>query len=119
MTEDAKRRRLSRGALRALAWIAGGAAFAAPLAALTVSPKPATADPGSATEGRRVIVVRKITRRVVVQQPSQPSGVRYVYVGSGSSGSGSSGSGSSGSGSSGATAAAPPPPPPSSSTGGS
>ena len=118
MTEATRRRRLSRGALRAIAWVAGGAAFAAPFAALTVSPKPATADPGSGRDARRVIVVRKITRRVVVQQPAEPAGVRYVYVGGGSPSSSSSSSSSNSSSSSGGTAVAAPPPA-STSTGGS
>jgi hypothetical protein len=116
MTESAMRRRLSRGALRALAWIAGGAAFAAPFAVLTVSPKPATAEPGSGGQGRRVIVVKEITRRVVVQQPAESAGVRYVYVGDGSGSSASAGSSGSSSSTSSTNAA---PPPPSSSTGGS
>lgn len=99
MTETGgRRRRLSRGALRAIAWVAGGAAFAAPFASLTLAPRPATAQ---AEGDRRVIVVKKITRRVVVQAAPDAPQIRYVYVGGGSSG--SSGGGSS------APAAAPPP----------
>lgn len=109
MTEAARRRRLSRGALRALAWIAGGAAFAAPFVSLTVSPKPATAAGSDEAQGRRVIVIRKITRRVIVRQAPDPT-VQYVYVGGGSS-SGSSSSASAG--------AAPAPAPATTSTGGS
>lgn len=89
MTEVAKRRRLSRGVLRALAWIAGGVTFASSFASLTVSPRPATAS-DTAPRPRRVIIVRKITRRVIVHQAPDTS-PRYVYVGGGSSGSGSSG----------------------------
>jgi hypothetical protein len=89
MTEGAKRRRLSRGALRALAWIAGGATFASSFASLTVSPKPAAAD--AAQGPRRVIIVKKITRRVIVREAPDTS-PRYVYVGGGSSGGSSSGS---------------------------
>jgi hypothetical protein len=97
MTEAVtRRRRLSRGALRAIAWLAGGAAFAAPFASLTLSPKPATAQ--AEGQPRRVIIIKKITRRVVVQAAPQAPQVRYVYVGGGSSGGGSS-----------APAAAPPP----------
>jgi hypothetical protein len=76
--------------LRAWAWLAGGAAFFAPWLVFAGSPRPAVAA-GSAdakrAEGRKVIVIRKITRRVVVtdQPSSQP--VQYVYVGGSSSGS--------------------------------
>lgn len=101
MTEAAKRRRLSRGALRALAWIAGGATFASSFASLTVSPRPATASDAS-QKPRRVIIVRKITRRVIIHQAPDTS-PRYVYVGGGSSGS----SGSSSSGGSTVAASAP------------
>jgi hypothetical protein len=101
MTEASARRcRLSRGALRAIAWVAGGAAFAVPFAGLTLSPKPATAQAGG--EGRRLIIIERITRRVIVQTAPQAPQVRYVYVDGGSSG-------SSGGGGSSAPAAAPPP----------
>lgn len=123
MTEVAKRRRrLSKGALRAIAWIAGGAAFAAPFASLTVSPKPASAQAAGAAKGRRVIVVREITRRVVVHPAPDTPAVQYVYVGSGPSSSSSSSNASTSpanNGSSNTSTAAAPPPPPASSTGGS
>ncbi len=89
------RRRLSRPALRAWAWVAGIATFASPAVALGLHPKPASAAAGQAPRPRRVIVVRTITRRVIVERPSRPSGVRYVYTGGGSVGSSSSGGGSS------------------------
>lgn len=91
MTEAAKRRRLSRGALRAIAWIAGGATFASSFASLTVSPRPASAT--DTQRPRRVIVVKKITRRVIVRE-APDTGPRYVYVGGGSSGSSGSSGGS-------------------------
>ncbi len=121
MTDVAKRRRrLSKGALRAFAWIAGGAAFAAPFASLTLSPKPATATSAAPSPGRRVIIVKKITRRVVVHPaPTAPS-VQYVSTGSGSSGSnGSSPSSSSSSNGSASNSGSAGPPPASTSTGGS
>jgi len=115
----ARRRRLSRRALRALAWVAGGLAFASPFAALTAAPRPATAGDGASP--RRVIIVRKITRRIVVHPAPEPLPVRYVYVGGGSSSapsspstSSSSSSSSSSTGSSAVAAA-----PASTSTGGS
>lgn len=89
MTEAEKRRRLSRGSLRALAWIAGGATFASSFASLTVSPKPATA--ADTARRPRVIVVKKITRRVIVREAPDEA-PRYVYVGGGSSAAPSSGS---------------------------
>ena len=112
----ARRRRLSRRALRALAWVAGGLAFASPFAALTAAPRPATAGDGASP--RRVIIVRKITRRIVVHPAPEPLPVRYVYVGGGSSSASSTSSSSSSSSSStgsSAVAAAPA----STSTGGS
>ncbi len=118
MTDVVKRRRrLSRGALRALAWIAGGAAFAAPFASLALAPRPATATASAPSDpGRRVILVKKITRRVVVHPAPSTAAVRYVNVGSGSSGSTSSSSSSS---SNSGPVAAGPPPAPTTSTGGS
>ena len=121
MTDRPTRRpRLSRRALRALAWVAGGLAFASPFAALTVSPKPAAAE--STKEPRQVILVRRITRRIVVHPAPEKPPVRYVYVGNGgtssSTGASSSSSGaSSGSSVSGGTAVAAPAAP--TSTGGS
>ncbi len=102
MTEAARRRRrLSRGALRAIAWVAGGAAFAAPFASLTVSPKPATAE--ASAPRRPVVIVKKITRRVIVRAAPETPEVRYVYVGSpGGPSSGTAGGGP-------APVAAPPP----------
>lgn len=87
MTEStpAPRRRLSRRALRAWAWVAGAATFASPAAALAVQPKPDVAAAGTHEVRRPVIVVRKVTRRVIVREPATSGGVRYVYTGGGSS----------------------------------
>lgn len=91
MTEaSARRPRRSKRTLRAWAWAAGALAFLAPWAAFGVSPKPATASAEGAAEPRRVIVVRKITRRVVVQDQPVDQPVQYVYIGGGSSSSSSS-----------------------------
>lgn len=109
MTEAvrAKKPRLSRGMLRAWAWVVGGAAFFAPFVVLAGAPKPAVAvDAERATKApRKVIIRRKIIRRVIVVEQPKTQPVQYVYTSGGSSGSGSSSSGGS----------APPP----SSTGGS
>ena len=104
MTERAGRRRASKRELRAWAWIAGGLAFFAPWVALGASPKPATGA-AAATSDRPVVIVKRITRRVVIRDRPTPAPVQYVVVGPSSS-SGSSSSGSSSSGSAGTVAAA-------------
>jgi hypothetical protein len=72
-----RRKRLSKGALRALAWVAGGAAFAAPWGALAVQPKPAVASAQPAQQ----VIIHRIIRHVYRQAPvkAQPK-VRYVYA---------------------------------------
>jgi len=85
MTDTPARRRFSRRALRALAWVTGGLAFTTPFVALSASPRVATAE--GAEGSRPVIVVRKITRRVVVHAAPETPPVRYVYVDGSSSGS--------------------------------
>lgn len=115
MTERDWRRRASKRELRAWAWIAGGLAFFAPWAALGASPKPAT-DAAAAKTERPVLIVRKITRLVVIRDRPTPAPVQYVVVGpsssSGSSSSGSAGTvaaGSSGGSSGGGSNTTPPP----------
>jgi hypothetical protein len=98
MTERLPRRRASKRELRAWAWIAGGLAFAVPWAALGAAPKPPSVQASAADSQRPVVIVRKITRRVIVSHPSVPAPVRYVTAPSSSNGSGSG------------TSAAPPPP---------
>jgi len=105
MTERrARRTRATRRELRAWAWVAGGLALVAPWAAVADAPEAATGH-----DERPVLIVRKVTRRVVITHPAQPAGVRYVYVNGPSSSSSRSGS----SGSAGGA------PPPTTSTGGS
>ena len=94
MTERAGRRRASKRELRAWAWIAGGLAFFAPWVALGASPKPATGA-AAATSDRPVVIVKRITRRVVIRDRPTPAPVQYVVVAPSSS-SGSSSSGSAG-----------------------
>ena len=106
------RARATRSELRAWAWVAGGLALVTPWAAVAEAP-----DASAGHEKRPVLIVRKVTRRVVVAHPAEPAGVQYVYVnGPSSSGGGSStsSSSSSSSGNSGGGA-----PPPTTSTGGS
>lgn len=90
MTEEApkaaRRPRLSKRVLRAWAWIAGATAFFSAWAALGLSPKPAVSATGVAD--RPVVVVRKITRRIVITNAPKPAPVHYVYAGGGSSSSG-------------------------------
>ena len=91
------RPRRSKRALRRWAYLGGALSFTVPWAVLTAAPKP-HATPGPRQQ--QVIEVRKITRRIIVQDPpdapSAPAGggapqVRYVYVGGGSGGSGGGG----------------------------
>jgi hypothetical protein len=89
--------------VRAIAWVAGGAAFLTPLGALAASPKPITRASGDPAPRR---VVRQVTRRVIVITPSGPA---LGYVGGGSGSTSSSGGGF----------VAPPAAPPVTSTGGS
>ncbi len=77
--ERAKPRRLSKRVLRTWAWVAGAAAFFSPWTVLGLSPKPAA----NAAEGkprRPVVIVRKITRRVIIQAAPKTQPVRYVYA---------------------------------------
>jgi hypothetical protein len=104
MTDVPRRKaRWSRGRLRTLAWATGIATFLAGVGALGASPMPETAQPPR--EDRRVprqrVIVRRITRRVVVVEPATSAPVTYVQAPSVSSSSSSSGS---------APAPAPPPP---------
>jgi hypothetical protein len=80
-----KPRRLSKRLLRAWAWIAGALAFFTPWAVLGMSPKPA-AGAAAPAAGRRVILIRRITRRVIIQDAPKSQPIRYVYSG-GTSGS--------------------------------
>jgi hypothetical protein len=106
------RRRASRAAIRFWTWVTGGLAFLAPFAALAGAPQvgnEATAD----QQVTRELVIRQITRRVVIQDPPAGAPVRYVYVPS-------SAAVSSGQSSAGTVATAPAPaPPPTTTTGGS
>ena len=84
MTEKARRPRVSKRELRAWAWVAGALAFLAPAAVLGAVPKPPQ-EVASRNE-RPALVVRKITRWVVVARPSAPAPVRYIAGGTTSAG---------------------------------
>ena len=87
MTEESRRPRASKRELRAWAWVAGALAFLAPAAVLGAVPKPPQ---DAANERQRpTLVIRKITRRIVVTRPSAAAPVRYISGGSASSGSSS------------------------------
>ncbi len=108
MTERAPRaKRWSRGRLRALAWTTGLATFLAGVGVLGAAPMPD--QPARASGDRWVprprVIVRRITRRVVIVEPTTSAPVTYVPAPVSTS-----------SGSSGSVAAPPPAPPP---TGGS
>jgi hypothetical protein len=121
MTESRapKRGRWSRGRVRALAWLAGAATFATGFGILGLAPRPAVAGADRASAPRtpvvrQKVIVRRITRRVVIVDP--PSQAPVTYVSSGSSGGSTTSSSSSGGG---YTAPAPAPAPAPVSTGGS
>jgi hypothetical protein len=107
MTDRAARRRASKREIRLWAWIAGGLAFVAPWAALAGAPKPVAAAASAGDDRRPAIVVRTITRRVIVTHPRSDAPVRFVAAPSNGSSSGA------------AAAPVPPPAPPATSTGGS
>jgi hypothetical protein len=90
MTERVRRPRASKRELRAWAWVAGALAFLAPAAVFGAAPKPPQ-DTAQETD-RPALVIRKITRRIVITQPAASSPVRYVVAGGSTSGSGSVGS---------------------------
>ena len=81
MTEAVRRRRASKRELRAWAWVAGALAFVAPAAVFGAVPKPPQDNVAQATE-RPDIVIRRITRRIVITRPTAPAPVRYVSAGS-------------------------------------
>lgn len=104
MTERATRRtRWSRGRVRGLAWATGVATFLAGIGVLGASPMPERSRDranASRTEWPRVIV-RRITRRVVIVEPAEPAPVSVVPAPTTTSSSSSSSGG-------GASAPAPP-----------
>lgn len=87
-----KKRRWSAGKVRALAWVTGVATFASGLGILGVAPKPASAggDRAAARKppARQKVIVRHITRRVVIVAAPAPAPVSYVpsYASSSSGG---------------------------------
>jgi hypothetical protein len=86
MTEGGRRPRASKRELRAWAWLAGALAFLAPAAVFGAVPKPPQ-ETARASDAPN-IVIRKITRRIVISRPAGSSPVRYVTGGSTSGASG-------------------------------
>ncbi len=84
MTDRAPSRRTPRRILRLWAWIAGGLAFLTPWVALSAAPKPAAQNAATGPTSP-VILVKKITRRVVITPARTTAPVRYVPAGGGSS----------------------------------
>jgi hypothetical protein len=122
-TRPAKKPRWSRGQIRFLAWVSGSAAFLAFVGAIGISPKPAVANGAVAGAPRRpvprqTVLVRRITRRVVIIDPPTPTyssgspGYIPSYTPTYTTGSTYPSGGT-------VAAAPPPPPPPPVSTGGS
>ena len=80
MTDKKPRPRASKRELRAWAWVAGALAFVAPAAVFGAVPKPPQDTPQAS--GRPNLVIRKITRRIVITRPAASTNVRYVTGGS-------------------------------------
>jgi hypothetical protein len=87
MTDARRVPRASKRLLRAWAWLAGALAFLAPAAVLGAAPRPP--ETGADAGQRPTLVIRRVTRRIVITRPSAPAPVRYISGGSASSGSGS------------------------------
>ena len=73
MTDAApRRRRLSKGRVRAVAWVAGGATFVTGIGILGAAPKPVAANASSARvpRSRPDVIVRRVVRRVILTDPA-------------------------------------------------
>ncbi len=93
MTDAPKRRtRLSKGRVRMVAWVAGGATFVTGVGVLGAAPKPEASDaaPSTGTARRPVVIVRTVLRRVIVTAPTASAPVEVVAAPSRSEGSSSS-----------------------------
>ena len=84
---SAKRRRISKTALRSIAWIGGGAAFLAAWMVIDIAPRPDASQATTTTPvaQRPVVLVHHIIRKVIIQDQA-PSGGGGGYTSSGSSG---------------------------------
>jgi hypothetical protein len=81
MTTEAapRKKRMSKRALRAWAWVTGAVSFALPGALFTVAPKPAVAD--AVPVKPKVIVRHKVVKRVVwVTDAPAASAPQVTYV---------------------------------------
>jgi hypothetical protein len=74
---DAKKKRFSKSTVRALAWAAGGVAFAVPWVAFEFVP-PAAASSAQATSPQ-VIVVPAGSKVTVLSAPSGGAGVKVIH----------------------------------------
>ena len=81
---SAKSRRVSKRALRSMAWVGGGAAFLAAWTVIDVVPKPAQsqASPVHATP-RRLVVIHHVIRKVIIQDQTPTGGSVTTTSGSG------------------------------------
>lgn len=77
MEAQAKKKRFSKRTVRALAWAAGGAAFALPWAAFQFVPAAATTSAQSASP--QVIVVPAGSKVTVLSGPSGATGVKVIH----------------------------------------
>lgn len=75
----ARKARPSKGRVRAVAWIAGGATFVTGIGILGVSPRPApTGGSTVAVRARPDVIVRRVLRRVIVTEPVANAPVELI-----------------------------------------
>lgn len=81
-TEKGSRKaRWSRGRLRALAWTTGLATFLTGIGVLGAAPMPEREHvPGDGWVPRQRVIIRRITRRVIVVEPAASAPITYVQA---------------------------------------
>lgn len=81
---SARSRRLSKRALRSIAWVGGGAAFLAAWAVIDVVPTPASSQASPVqTTPRRLVVIHHVVRKVIIQDRAPSGGGVTTSSGSG------------------------------------
>jgi hypothetical protein len=73
-----RRTRLSKGRVRAVAWVTGVTTFLTGWGILGLAPKESSSATTVTRASRPVIVVRKVLRRVIIPDPVASAPVRYV-----------------------------------------
>jgi hypothetical protein len=89
MTDAApsRRARLSKGRVRAVAWVTGGATLVTGIGILGTAPKPASsiAAPEPQAKQRPVVIVKKVLRRVIITDPPAAAAPITILPGSSTS----------------------------------